>query len=123
MGDSPRSIKNLLWVIVVMALTSPLFFVFDQIGKPGTGRAAWICAGMFLVAIKVRWELRNRLWFWSTIVALLALHIPLILYLPWTSRWIPAVGIFALGVVDCAIILGCIALIEKRMKNVPIPDQ
>src|ERR1700723_694072 len=119
MERKPRSIRNFLWAITVMALTSPLFFVFDNQGKPGTGRAAWICAGMFLVVMKVRWELKSRPWFWSTIVVLLTLHIPLILYVPWTSRWIPAAGILPIGVLDCAIILGSIALVEKMMKQAP----
>jgi hypothetical protein len=117
MEEKPRGIRNFLWVIIAAVLTSPLFFLFDQQGKPGTGRAAWICAFVFLVVLKVRWELRGRSWFWITIACLLALHVPLILDVPWTSRWIPAVGIFALAVLDCAIILGCIALVEKLMKG------
>lgn len=117
MADEQKTWKNFLWVITALVLTSPLFFVFDRLGKPGTGRAAWICAGMFLIAMKVRWELRSRLWFWVTIAVLLVLHLPLISLVPWTSRWIPAVGIVPIGVLDIAILLGCIALVEKLIKG------
>jgi hypothetical protein len=115
--ESSRGIKNFFWAITAVVLTSPLFLLFDQQGKPGTGRAAWICAGMFLIAMKVRWELRSRPWFWIAVAVLLALHLPLILLVPWTSRWIPAVGILPIGILDLAIILGCIALVEKLVKS------
>jgi len=117
--ESSTGIKNFFWALTALVLTSPLFFLFDQQGKPGTGRAAWICAGMFLIAMKVRWELRSCPWFWITIVALLALHSPLILLVPWTSRWIPAVGILPIGLLDLAVILGCIALVEKLVRGSP----
>ena len=117
MEESSRGIKNFFWAITAVVLTSPLFLLFDQQGKPGTGRAAWICAGMFLIAMKVRWELRSRPWFWIAVAVLLAPHLPLILLVPWTSRWIPAVGILPIGILDLAIILGCIALVEKLVKS------
>jgi hypothetical protein len=47
--------------ITAAVLTSPLFFLFDALGKPGNGRAAWFCAMGILVAIKVRWELREHI--------------------------------------------------------------
>jgi hypothetical protein len=117
MGGNSKGIRNFLWIISAAVLTSPLFFYFDQQGKPGTGRAAWVCALVFLIVLKVRWGLKSRPWFWITITALLALHFPLILFVPWTSSWIPAVGIWPLAVLDCAIILGCIAVVEKLMKR------
>ncbi len=113
----PRGIRNWLLAISAAVFTSPLFFFFDQQGRPGTGRAAWVCALVFVTVMKVRWELKSRPWFWITIAVLLVLHVPLIVLVPWTSRWIPAVGIVPLGVLDIAIILGCIALVERLMKR------
>jgi hypothetical protein len=123
MGVDAKLNSNSLWAIAGMLLTSPLFFFFDQQGEPGTGRAAWICAGMFFIATKMRWRFRNHPWFWITIAGLLALHVPLILYVPWTNRWIPAVGILPIGVLDLAIILGCIALVEKLIKSTLDSDE
>jgi hypothetical protein len=113
MGEGVRVNRNSLWAIVGMVLTSPLFFFFVERGNAGTGRAAWICAGMFFIAIKMRWQLKNRAWFWILIACLLGVHLLLILYIPWADRWIPAVAILPIGVLDLLIILESIALVEK----------
>jgi hypothetical protein len=109
--------RDYFWAIAVLLLTSPLYILFDQEGKPGTGRAAWVCAGMFVGAVKMRWYLRNRPWFWITIACLLALHVPLILCVPWTSRWVPAVVMLPIGLLDILIILACVASVEKLAKG------
>lgn len=108
-----KRIGSFLWSITVVVLTSPLFFLFDSFGKPGNGRAAWFSAMAILIAMKVRWELRKHIWFWLTIFCIVLAHVPLVLFVPWTSRWIPAVGILPIVVVDIAIIFGCLRLVEK----------
>ena len=103
------------WAIAMVVLTSPLFFLFDSFGKPGNGRAAWIGAGVILIAMKMRWELRKHAWFWLTILCIVGVHVPLVLFVPWTSRWIPAMGILPIGVADIAAIFGCLHIVEKLM--------
>jgi hypothetical protein len=104
-----------LWSIAVVILTSPLYFLFNYFGKAGTGRAAWLSTGMILIAIKVRWELKKHVWFWTTIAGIVALHVPLILFFPWTAEWVPAFVIFPFCVVDLVAILTFIQFIEKRV--------
>jgi hypothetical protein len=58
-------------------------------------------------------ELRGQLWFWATIVVVAALHVPIILYIPWRAGWIPAPLIFIFCVADAMIILGIIQAIQK----------
>lgn len=108
-----KQTETLIWVIAGVALTSPLFLVFAAFGEPGKGRAAWMCAGVFLIVAKVRWDLRHQAWFWWTMAALLALHLPLVLLVPWTSKWIPAALIFPILVPDLVLIFVCIRLVEK----------
>jgi len=108
--------KRYFWTLGIMVLTSPLFFLFDSLGKPGNGRAAWIGAGMILIVMKVRWELRKHKWFWLTMFFIVAAHVPLVVFAPWTSRWIPAVGILPIGVADIAVMFGCLHIIEKWMR-------
>jgi hypothetical protein len=105
--------RSFLWAITILGITSPLFFLFDSLGKPGNGRAAWIGAGIILIVMKVRWELRKHTWFWITMLFVLLMHVPLIVFVPWTSRWLPAQGLTAIAVADMAVILGCLHLVEK----------
>jgi hypothetical protein len=109
--------RGYFWTIAIVVLTSPLFFLFDSFGEPGNGRAAWVGAGMILIAMKVRWELRTHIWFWITMSCIVAFHIPLVIFVPWTSRWIPAIGILPIGVADLAVIFGCLSLVEKWMST------
>jgi hypothetical protein len=49
----------------------------------------------------------------KTILA--ALHIPLILFVPWTTRWIPALAIAAIDSADLIVIITILAFVEKVM--------
>lgn len=61
--------------------------------------------GVFGLIIAFKWELRDRAWFWITIAVIAALHIPLVLLVPWTTRWVPAIAIAVVDSVDfCAMI-------------------
>jgi hypothetical protein len=108
-----KQLTTWLWSMAVVVLTSPLFFLFKSVGKTGTGRAAWLSAMTILLAMKIRWELRKYLWFWLIMACIVGAHIPLVLLVPWTSGWIPAVGLLPIVVADIAVIFGCLHLVEK----------
>ena len=55
------------------------------------------------------------MWFWAAIATIAALHIPLILYLPWTTSWIPALVATPICAADLVIILAVIRLLEKHL--------
>ncbi len=112
-AERKKQLTTWLWSMAAVVLTSPFFFLFNSVGKSGTGRAAWLSAVAILLAMKVRWELRNYLWFWLTMACIVGAHIPLVLLVPWTSRWIPAIGLLPIVVADIAVIFGCLHLIEK----------
>jgi hypothetical protein len=38
-------------------------------------------------------KLRRQAWFWIAMTVSAALHVPLILFVPWTARWVPALAI------------------------------
>jgi len=46
-----------------------------------------------------------------------ALHVPLILFVPWTTRWVPALAIAVIDSVDFCLILWILAVIEKVMRE------
>ncbi len=68
---------------------------------------------MVAVAITLRWKLRRHLWFWITVTILAALHLPLILFIPWTTKWIPAVVIAPFGIADLYVMLWVLSAVGK----------
>ena len=112
-AERKKQLTTWLWSMTAVVLTSPLFFLFNSVGKSGAGRAAWLSAMAILISMKVRWELRKYLWFWLTMACIVAAHIPLVLLVPWTSRWVPAVGLLPIVVADIAAIFGCLHIVEK----------
>ena len=53
------------------------------------------------------------MWFWVVIAVFVALHVELILVVPWTTQWIPAVLITPIAAVDLWVILATLAVIRK----------
>lgn len=64
-------------------------------------------------AVRIRWDLRARAWFWAIMTVFLLLHVPLILRIHWTNVSMPAVSLMPFGVLDFRIMYGCIKLVEK----------
>ena len=48
---------------------------------------------------------------------LAALHIPLILFVPWTTKWVPALAIAAIGSADVTMMLAMVAVIGRFMEG------
>jgi hypothetical protein len=70
---------------------------------------------MVALAIVMRWKLRRHVWFWVTMTILAALHLPLILFVPWTSKWVPADLIAGVGITDLYAMLWILAVVGKPM--------
>jgi hypothetical protein len=68
---------------------------------------------MIGIATALRWKLRRHLWFWVTMTVITALHVPLILYVPWTTKWAPAFMMVPIGLVDLYAMLAIIAVVES----------
>ena len=113
---------SLTSVVLAVVVTSPLFFLFNFLRDPGSGRAAWFGAFTIVLVTRVRWELRKHRWFWTTIAVIVICHVPLVLYMPWTAHWVPAFLIAPFCVADGIAILAIIQAVEKRMTERRIPD-
>jgi hypothetical protein len=62
------------------------------------------------------------MWFWATIADFITLHILLILFVPWTDTWIPALVVIPIGIADSYGMLWVISFVAK-FKGVPmLPD-
>jgi hypothetical protein len=88
-----------------------LLFVFS--GRFDLARPSLMAVAMVALAIVMRWKLRQQVWFWITITFLAALHLPLILFVPWTTKWIPAIVIAPFGIADLYAMLWVISVVGK----------
>ena len=92
-----------------------LLILFDHFGKLSLARPAMTSAAMVIIAVAMRWKLKRHVWFWITMIVLAALHIPLVLLVPWTTRWVPAFVIIPIGMADLYVMLLIVSMVGKFM--------
>ena len=98
----------------IVALLAPVFLVFIFLGNADMGLTVCIVLGMIMLAIKIRWNLRKHVWFWATIVFILALHVPLFFIVRWPQGKVPTLAYtLPIGIADFLIILGAVGAAEK----------
>jgi len=72
---------------------------------------------MLGVAIAMKWKLRRHVWFWITIIFIVTLHVLLISFVPWTTKWVPAFAIIPLGIADLYVMLAVISVVGKFVER------
>jgi hypothetical protein len=104
-------------VLCVMVGAGALGLLFVYFGRFDLAQPALISVGMVAIAIALRWKLRRHAWFWITMTFLAALHLPLILFVPWTTKWIPAIMIAPFGIADLYAMLWIVSVVGKFMEG------
>jgi len=96
---------------------APIVFLSAISGHAGRGLAAAVFSGALLLAVRGRWELRNRVWFRVVVVSMVVLHLSLVIFIPWPNEFYAGMAIALLPVMalDYAVVYGCIRLLEKVM--------
>jgi hypothetical protein len=102
----------------IVGILAPVFFLITFLSNADIGLAACIVLGMVVLAIKIRWQLRNRVWFWAIIGFILALHVPFIRMVRWPQGNVPTLFYtMPLGVIDFLVISGALGLAERFFSN------
>jgi hypothetical protein len=103
------------------AVLIPVFLLFAFLGKADMGLTVCIVSGMIILAIKIRWNLRKHVWFWATIIFILALHVPLFFIVRWPQGNVPTLAYtLPVGIADFVIILGAVGLAENFFSPNPL---
>ena len=105
------------WLLVVILCMVPVFALFAYFGDPGRGRAAAGSTIVIMYAARGCWDLRRHTWFWVTLTIVIAVHVLLVLLIPWTSKSYPGTLLLPVAAVDYGIVYGVIKLIEKMTKG------
>lgn len=110
------------WGVLCLILGSvPIYWLFDRFGRVTLSLPILNCVGMLALVIIVKWKLKRHAWFWGTMIILALLHVPLVLVVPWTTRWVPALIIGAIDSVDLIVMLAILAVVEKLMEKRKTP--
>ena len=96
-----------------MLAALPLLFLFDHFGKSALAIPALGSVGMVAIAIWLRWRLRRHVWFWLTMTVFAALHVFLLLLLPWTDKRVPTPVVIPIGLADLYTMLVIIYVVQK----------
>ncbi len=104
-------------VLCWMAGCALIVWPFYHSGRLDLARPVLYSIGMLGIATVIKWKLKRHVWFWVTMTILAALHVLLILFVPWTSEWIPAIVVIPIGVADLYAMLWAISLVGKFMEG------
>jgi hypothetical protein len=107
--------KAIRFGLVVGAIILPVVLLLRVLGRPELNYPILAACTAIAFAIRGRWELRSRWWFWLTAVVIVCLHVPLILLIPWKTGWVPAPVTMLACLADFAILFGIFGLVEKLM--------
>ena len=96
--------------IIGSALTA---WLFDHFGRLNLGLPTLVSIAILAFAIRVKWGLRRRVWFWVTMTVIAALHVLLILSVRWTTKWVPAVVSAGIGIADFYVMFAILSVVGK----------
>jgi hypothetical protein len=106
------------WAVLCLLIGGmPLPWLFDHFGKLNLMLPIWNTVAVFGFLIALKWKLRRFAWFWITMIILAAFHVPLVLFVPWTTKWIPALMIAVIDSVDFCLMLWIISIVGKFMEE------
>jgi len=97
-------------------------WLFDHFGRLDLALPTLISIGTLGFAIAIKWKLRGHVWFWITMTAIVAFHVPLILFVPWTTKWVPAPLLVPFCIADLIVILAIVSIVEKFVES-PKPSE
>jgi hypothetical protein len=92
-------------------------WLFDHFGRFDLARPSLFSTGIIAFTVGMKWKLRRYAWFWITITIIVALHVALIFYVPWTTNWVPAAVSAGICTVDFFVMLTILDAIETFLQR------
>jgi hypothetical protein len=88
----------------------PVMALFFVIGRPDLARPAFIAIGAAVFAVRQKWEYHRRRWFWLVVAGVILLHLPILVYVVFPNRWIPAVLLMPFALADYVVMIVAIRI-------------
>ena len=102
--------------LLMVVIGTPTFFLYLIHG--GRLELFWplaISIGVIGIVIRFKWKLRRQTWFWVTVAVIAVLHVLWVLFVPWTTKWIPVFVYIGIATADFVLILWILLVVEKFM--------
>ncbi len=102
--------------LLMVVIGTPTFFLYLIHG--GRIEPVWplmITIGVLGIVIRFKWKLRRQTWFWVTMAVIAVLHVLWVLFVPWTTKWIPVFVYIGIATADFVLILWILLVVEKFM--------
>ena len=107
-----------LWGVLCGIIGSTLSaWLFDHFGRLDLALPTLNSIGVLGFVLVLKWQQRRCAWFWITMTILAALHVPLILFVPWTTKWVPAIAIAAIDSADFCVMLTILSVVGKLVER------
>lgn len=103
--------------LFAMLYASPIMLLFAYMGDWKRCFGAWISIGIVVLVVRMRWDLRDRGWFWVVVAIMGIIQAPFIYYIPWSNTDLSYASLLPVGFLDFAVVYGCIRLVERAMKR------
>ena len=109
--------RRLSWraKLFIVLIGAPMVFLFALYGGLELAMPLTITISALGFVVYLKWKLRQHAWFWITMTVIAALHVPLILFVPWTTKWVPGWAVAGFATVDFVLILWVLLVVEKFM--------
>jgi hypothetical protein len=122
--DDTKDKRRADWTgLIITAIVSPVFFLSIYLGKPEMGFTLGLILGAGILAMKFQWQHRRHVWFWVTIIVVLALHVPLLFIVRWPESRVPTLAYsLPFGILDFVLITAALNLAEKIFSKSSFKD-
>jgi hypothetical protein len=111
-----RRLRAPWWALLCTGVAGVFgIWLFDTFKRPDLEMpvmSSVVIFGFVLALKRSRWR---HVWFWATMAAIAALQASVILLVPWTTAWVPALVKACVGSVEVFLILWVLAYVERLM--------
>lgn len=95
----------------------PILFMFSSQGQKGRGMIAAVIAIVIIIAVRLFWELKRNVLFWIAIALIVAIHLPIISFIPWPNSHARGSGLSVIGLPDFFLVYGIFKVVHKLVSR------
>jgi hypothetical protein len=116
---------RLSWSVKLYGIIGSILccWLFDHFGRFDLALPTMNCIAVLSFIIVLKWKLRRHAWFWIAMTIIVALHVLLLLFVPWTTRWVPAMAIAGIDSVDLIAILAILTVVGKYEEGLKVAER